>query len=845
MFCVLRRRQKKQKKHQDDVETGDKQSSSPQKSLNIEEKPQETVVPDTPATSATTVSPPTETGQPKTKKTSWWRRWFGHKKKTKHQTVTEDVTEKQNIPSSSATEKSIIKETEDGEAGNQEEASPTPHNPVPDATELQLQTEIRDIAEEGAIPTSSATEKSIIKETEDGEAGNQEEASPTPHNPVPDATELQLQTEIKDIAEEGAIPTSSATEKSIIKETEDGEAGNQEEASPTPHNPVPDATELQLQTEIKDIAEEGAIPTSSATEKSIIKETEDGEAGNQEEASPTPHNPVPDATELQLQTEIKDIAEEGAIPTSSATEKSIIKETEDGEAGNQEEASPTPHNPVPDATELQLQTEIKDIAEEGAIPTSSATEKSIIKETEDGEAGNQEEASPTPHNPVPAATELQLQTEIRGVAEDGTSPSSSITEKSVNAIKEKEDREGVVQEEASPTPEKKKKKKPWWRRLFSFCRKKKVIPIETNVGAEETTETKPTATGHGGSLQRKTGPHTKISGIFAELKTLSRQDLVCLGFPNLAQTCYMNSTLQSLLTLTDFVQEVHNQEEVWRSHPHAEIMRAFVKVGVCRFSNNKAEKKSVLASFKHTVAEYNSEFEDDDQKDAHEFLSCVLDMLRSLTSDLQTAEGDIGIRYTCPISAHIAFQMLSTRTCKGCGIQSKREEDHVNLSLDLVPGGSVSHCLQDYLKENRLDYHCECGAEESTQQSSFFTLPNVLILQLKRFRFTRSFNVKKVTSPVVLSRELEVNLNSSCTKQTKTCYSLVSIISHLGSTAHSGHYICDGAYREPSGDLTDSWLTYNDKDVSETTGTKVCQQRKKSAYLLFYEKRVEADGRPR
>ncbi|XP_071314983.1 uncharacterized protein [Trachinotus anak] len=150
--------QQKQKKHQDDVETGDKQSSSPQKSLNIEEKPQETVVPDTPATSATTVSPPTETGQPKTKKTSWWRRWFGRKKKTKHQTVTEDVTEKQNIPSSSATEKSIIKETEDGEAGNQEEASPTPHNPVPDATELQLQTEIKDIAEEGAIPTSSATE---------------------------------------------------------------------------------------------------------------------------------------------------------------------------------------------------------------------------------------------------------------------------------------------------------------------------------------------------------------------------------------------------------------------------------------------------------------------------------------------------------------------------------------------------------------------------------------------------------------------------------------------------------------------------------------------------------------
>ncbi len=39
-----------------------------------------------------------------------------------------------------------------------------------------------------------------------------------------------------------------------------------------------------------------------------------------------------------------------------------------------------------------------------------------------------------------------------------------------------------------------------------------------------------------------------------------------------------------------------------------------MEVGVCHFSSNKAEKKSVLAAFKKTVAEFNSEFEDDSQK---------------------------------------------------------------------------------------------------------------------------------------------------------------------------------------------------------------------------------------
>ncbi|XP_026154404.1 uncharacterized protein LOC113125269 [Mastacembelus armatus] len=354
-----------------------------------------------------------------------------------------------------------------------------------------------------------------------------------------------------------------------------------------------------------------------------------------------------------------------------------------------------------------------------------------------------------------------------------------------------------------------------------------------------------TPCGHGGRLKdnsNNTDLWKNISGNLTNqfsscnTKKVSRKELSHLGFPNLAQTCYMNSALQGLLTLNHFIQEVHNQEKTWQFHAKCQLIRGLAEVGVCRFSNNKAEKKSALTAFKQTVAEYNSEFEDNRQKDAHEFLSCVLDLLRSLSFELHTAAADMGISYTCPVTAHMAFQMLSTRTCKGCGIQSMREEEYINLSLDLVPGGSVSQCLQEYLKEEQLEYRCECGAEESSQQQSFLTLPNVLILHLKRFRFTPLFNLEKVTSPVILSKELVLNPESSITTQTTTHYSLVSIISHLGSTAHSGHYICDGVYREEPDKMTAHWLTYNDKNVSETTCASVCHQRQKTAYLLFYEK---------
>ncbi|XP_037615545.1 ubiquitin carboxyl-terminal hydrolase 37-like [Sebastes umbrosus] len=79
-------------------------------------------------------------------------------------------------------------------------------------------------------------------------------------------------------------------------------------------------------------------------------------------------------------------------------------------------------------------------------------------------------------------------------------------------------------------------------------------------------------------------------------------------FPNLSQTCYMNSTLQGLLTLKHFVQEVRRQQQVWRFHPKSKLLRRFVEVG--RIHNNEAQKRRILTAFKRTVAEFNSEFKD-------------------------------------------------------------------------------------------------------------------------------------------------------------------------------------------------------------------------------------------
>ncbi|KAL7398042.1 hypothetical protein ABVT39_003292 [Epinephelus coioides] len=104
-----------------------------------------------------------------------------------------------------------------------------------------------------------------------------------------------------------------------------------------------------------------------------------------------------------------------------------------------------------------------------------------------------------------------------------------------------------------------------------------------------------------------------------------------------------------------------------------------------------------------------------------------------------------------------------------CGAQSVRQEGFTNLSLDLIPRGSVEEMLQEHLKDGG-------------------------------------------------------------------CYSVVSAISHFGSTER-GHYISKGIHPDYNPDEPDDqWLTYNDSMVFETSGKLVCEQQERGAYILFYKR---------
>lgn len=159
----------------------------------------------------------------------------------------------------------------------------------------------------------------------------------------------------------------------------------------------------------------------------------------------------------------------------------------------------------------------------------------------------------------------------------------------------------------------------------------------------------------------------------------------------------------------------------------------------------------------------------------------------------------------------------------------------------------------------------------------------MFILQLKRFCF---FTNDKISDPVKLQRDIVVrSAEVKRTKQQKpslanhilyerqrqllfltslksaACYSLVSVINHLG-TLHGGdsynrltfkrakvltaaisllpgHYVSDCIYPDRSpDDLSDPWMILNDAVVIPATGADVCEQRSRLGYILFYKRNV-------
>ena len=335
----------------------------------------------------------------------------------------------------------------------------------------------------------------------------------------------------------------------------------------------------------------------------------------------------------------------------------------------------------------------------------------------------------------------------------------------------------------------------------------------------------------------------------------SRQD--CRrGLVNLGNTCYINSTLQALHSTalgTYFHDDDYIDSIVDRYTGGGKVANTFTFV--MREMETRVPHPISASHLKKCIGSVNESFAGGSQQDANEFLRTLLDCLHEdlnahqkekvTFADIDNTTGtdeDIAEKYWRQYQAKndsvvvkwMAFQERSVILCPNCSTSHRSFSPTMSVELPIPTLNraiSIEDCLAAYAKSEVLDadslYNCDkCNTKvRATKQMCFFSLPQILVITLKRFRAYGNFSDKLLT-PVAFQSMLDMRPFLAPSIQStvgNTTYQLVAIVNHQGNM-HGGHYTAD-----TRGKGDGLWFHFSDEDVKPAVEPNFTL-----AYILFY-----------
>lgn len=365
------------------------------------------------------------------------------------------------------------------------------------------------------------------------------------------------------------------------------------------------------------------------------------------------------------------------------------------------------------------------------------------------------------------------------------------------------------------------------------------------------------------------------NGLDAKVTTLLPRGLV-----NLGNLCFLNATLQALLSCSPFVELL--QELRTRNIPQVgyPTLRAFVEF-ISNFDmppNTSSKKNDVLETgrpfrpvmFESVLNNFSPDMPNSfpgrpRQEDAQEFLSFVMHQMHdellklegqipngnegkvSLVSSVSDEDEDnwvtVGPKNKTAITRTQSFipsrlsaifggQVRSVVKARG-NKASATIQPFLLLHLNIFPEPvcTIEDALHLFSAPETLEgYRASAAGKAELVSASksvkIMELPKIIILHLMRFTYG-SQGSTKLLKPVhfplelVLGREMLVSPSSESRK-----YELVATITHHGSEPSKGHYTADIL---PS---SGKWLRYDDASVVAIPTSKVLHDQ---AYVLFYK----------
>jgi ubiquitin carboxyl-terminal hydrolase 8 len=333
------------------------------------------------------------------------------------------------------------------------------------------------------------------------------------------------------------------------------------------------------------------------------------------------------------------------------------------------------------------------------------------------------------------------------------------------------------------------------------------------------------------------------------------------GLINIGNTCFLNSTIQCLshtLKLTDYFLSrkfLDDNDENNKRKKEYKLLNSYINLLINMWETNQLIKpKSFLESLSTQIVKYSRL----QQQDSHECLMYILDNIhkalsyeievcisgnpknksdklikQSLESWKSFYENDFS--YIIELFTGMVYNKITCLSEK-CEFEENIFEPYNCLSLDIPFSNSdvtvdIHTCLEKHFQDNEKikSWKCEkCKLNGCNKKSNLWSLPDNLIIQLKRFNNEGSNKLNKISKQVQFPID-DLNLTKYISQDKNDpnnyIYSLYAVNYHSGSL-NSGHYwsCCKN--------LDDSWYLFNDGHVTKFNPENDVLY--KDAYLLFY-----------
>ena len=318
-----------------------------------------------------------------------------------------------------------------------------------------------------------------------------------------------------------------------------------------------------------------------------------------------------------------------------------------------------------------------------------------------------------------------------------------------------------------------------------------------------------------------------------------------IGLKNMSSTCYMNAILQQIFMIPMLRETLLNINNPDKKNVLFQLQLLFSALKV--YESQYYDPTSFVLSNKLNFYE---------QMDADEYFGMFIDKIENDIKYIYINEKEN--KYKDLFRFFFGIKALDELKFVDCGHKRYNEFFYNNIQLEVKGFNNLDNSLKNYFKTEIMDrenkINCEgCNMKRTCHKRQIFkSLPNILVVNLKRFEFDYNTMLKsKLNNYFEFPFELDLKeYLIEDNQEINTTYELTGITIHFGFSDY-GHYY--DLIKSPNG----KWYKFNDNCVYEFDEKDIPQEAfgekdseddflkdieekdsgQNNAYILIYKKK--------